>query len=247
MRVYWLKTTSNVLSGKGNASTSPSCHSTSTPAIAAFSRVADEAGGRRGRHDLERHEMRPTLLLRFLELRQCVHHDSVPAASEGVSYLTHVRLIAIVAACLVIRSLAVPAITNASPDPAASPYERELQFCVDRTNQYRASVGLRAMSRSADLERYADAAARHDGKAHKPHSYFKKTHGGGIALAENAIPWWPLSDLGSVQAVVDRGLAMMWAEGKGGGHYRNLTGRYAAVGCGVFVNGDEVTVVQAMR
>jgi len=155
--------------------------------------------------------------------------------------------LSIAAACgVVVQLLGLPAAASAGP-PADSPYERELQFCVDRTNEYRASVHLPALSRSADLERYADAAARHDGKAHKPHQYFKKTRGGGIALAENAIPWWSLSDVGSVQDVVDRGLAMMWAEGKGGGHYRNLTGHYRMVGCGVFVNGDEVTVVQAMR
>lgn len=155
----------------------------------------------------------------------------------------------LVAALLGFHALAgQPAASSPSSTAAVSPsFEPELQFCVDRTNQYRTSVGLPALSRSADLERYADAAAQHDGKAHKPHQYFKKTHGGGIALAENAIPWWSLSDVGSVHAVVDRGLAMMWAEGKGGAHYRNLTGRYASVGCGVFVDGDEVTVVQAMR
>ena len=40
---------------------------------------------------------------------------------------------------------------------------------------------------------------------------------------------------------------MMWAEGRGGGHYDNLAGRYTQVGCGVFVDGDLVTVVQAFR
>ncbi len=157
------------------------------------------------------------------------------------------RALGLVTAWLLALTLGLIAAPKGSPDQAVSPYERELQYCVDRTNAYRASVKLPALVRSADLERYADAAAQHDGKAHQPHQYFKKTHGGGIAFAENAIPWWSLSDLGSVQTIVDKGLAMMWAEGKGGAHYRNLTGRYTAVGCGVFVNGDEVTVVQAMR
>ena len=172
--------------------------------------------------------------------------NSVFAVGEGVS-LPDVLRIAIATACLVVTVLGVSATTFAADGPAQSPYEHELQFCVDRTNEYRATVGLPALSRSADLEQYADAAARNDGNAHKAHQYFKKTRGGGIALAENVIPWWSLSEVGSVQAVVDRGLAMMWAEGKGGGHYRNLTGRYRTVGCGVFVNGDRVTVVQAMR
>ena len=40
---------------------------------------------------------------------------------------------------------------------------------------------------------------------------------------------------------------MMWAEGRGGGHYDNLAGGYTQVGCGVFVQADRVTVVQAFR
>jgi uncharacterized protein YkwD len=161
--------------------------------------------------------------------------------------LSDVRALGLVIVWLLVLSLGLTAAPKGSPGEAVSPYERELQYCVDRTNGYRASVKLKALVRSAALERYADAAARNDGKAHKPHQYFKKTHGGGIAFAENAIPWWSLSAIGSVQTIVDKGLAMMWAEGKGGAHYRNLTGRYGSVGCGVFVNGDEVTVVQAMR
>ena len=32
-----------------------------------------------------------------------------------------------------------------------------------------------------------------------------------------------------------------------GGHYDNIAGPYTQVGSGVFVNGNEVTVVQAFR
>jgi hypothetical protein len=39
----------------------------------------------------------------------------------------------------------------------------------------------------------------------------------------------------------------MWAEGRGGGHHENMRGPYSEIGCGVFVNGNEVTVVQAFR
>ena len=39
----------------------------------------------------------------------------------------------------------------------------------------------------------------------------------------------------------------MWKQGEGGTHYRNLVGNYTELGCGIFVNGDEVTVVQAFR
>jgi hypothetical protein len=44
--------------------------------------------------------------------------------------------------------------------------------------------------------------------------------------------------------VIQQGLAMMWAEGPGGGHYENMRGSYTQLGCGVFVNGNEITVVQ---
>jgi hypothetical protein len=47
--------------------------------------------------------------------------------------------------------------------------------------------------------------------------------------------------------VIEQGLAMMWAEGPGGGHFENMRGRYVEVGCGVFVNGSEITVVQNFR
>ncbi len=44
-----------------------------------------------------------------------------------------------------------------------------------------------------------------------------------------------------------QGLAGMWAEGPGGGHYENMRGPYTEVGCGVFVNGVDITVVQDFR
>jgi hypothetical protein len=40
-----------------------------------------------------------------------------------------------------------------------------------------------------------------------------------------------------------------WHVGRGtwGGHHENMRGPYSEIGCGVFVNGNEVTVVQAFR
>jgi hypothetical protein len=126
-------------------------------------------------------------------------------------------------------------------------YANELEYCVVETNQYRASIGRPALTRSVELEAYAAAAAPHDTKARKAHHYFRKTSGGGVAFAENQIPAWPLPRFGSVREIIRSGLAMMWAEGRGGGHYDNLAGRYTQVGCGVFVQNDRVTVVQAFR
>ena len=78
-----------------------------------------------------------------------------------------------------------------------APYESELQFCVDRTNTYRATVGLPALKRSEALEKYAATSARVDAESGVPHRYFDRTDGGGVAMAETLIPWWPLSRYGS--------------------------------------------------
>ena len=127
------------------------------------------------------------------------------------------------------------------------PYESELQFCVDQTNQYRATVDLPALKRSEALEAYAVTSARVDARSRVPHQYFEKTDGGGVAMAETLVPWWPLSRYGSVREIVRRGLARMWAEGRGGGHYDIIVGPYSQIGCGIFVNGSEVTVAQDYR
>jgi hypothetical protein len=129
----------------------------------------------------------------------------------------------------------------------SGPYESELQFCVAQTNQYRATVGLAALKRSQALEAYASKSARIDAKSRVPHQYFEKTDGGGIAMAETLIPWWPLSRYGSIREIVRRGLARMWAEGRGGGHYNIIVGKYAELGCGIYSDGTNVTVVQAFR
>ena len=126
----------------------------------------------------------------------------------------------------------------------SSTYDSELSFCVSETNRYRATLGLPALSRSGNLETYAAAGAREDGLAHVAHQHFRSTNGGGVARAENEIPWWTGT---SVRTVMQQGLAGMWAEGPGGGHYENMRGPYTLVGCGVFVNGMEITVVQDLQ
>ena len=123
----------------------------------------------------------------------------------------------------------------------------DLTFCVQETNRHRATVGLSALSQSAALEAYAATGARVDGSAHAGHSHFNSTEGGGVAMAENAIPWWPLTDYQTVQEVMRQGFAEMWAEGPSGIHYKIITGPYTQLGCGVFINNGEVTVVQDFR
>lgn len=144
--------------------------------------------------------------------------------------------------------LSSPAEPGASSEPGAPAFTGEVGLCADQTNTYRAGAGLPALRRSAVLETYAATAARADGLAHIAHHHARQTNmGNGTSRAENSILWWSLRYYGSVQRVVKLGLADMWQQGEGGTHYRNLVGNYTEVGCGIFVNGDEVTVVQAFR
>jgi len=138
-----------------------------------------------------------------------------------------------------------PSSDRSAPTPVA--YASELARCIEQTNEYRSTVSKPPLRPSRTLASYAALAARHDGLAHRPHAYFDRTEGGGVALAENLIPWWSLARRRTVMAIVEDGLALMWAEGAKGGHYHNMTGPYSELGCGVFVNGDEVTVVQAFH
>jgi hypothetical protein len=126
-------------------------------------------------------------------------------------------------------------------------YDDERRLCVERTNEYRASKELPPLRQSTRLEEYAAKAARHDGLSHRPHDYFDRTDGGKIAMAENLLPWWSLARRGTVRNIVMDGLAFMWAEGPAGSHARHIAGPFTELGCGIFVHGDEVTVVQAFR
>lgn len=134
--------------------------------------------------------------------------------------------------------------TAATPSTTSSTnLESELSFCVTETNRYRATLGLSPLTRSSALEAYAAVGAREDGLAHAPHQHFQSTNGGGIAFAENEMN----GSNQSLHRLIEQGLAGMWAEGPGGGHYENMRGRYSQLGCGVFVNGNEITVVQDFR
>ena len=68
--------------------------------------------------------------------------------------------------------------------------------------------------------------------------------------AAAASPWRKMnsgeSNLSAHKLMV-KGLADMWAEGPGGGHYENMRGPYTQLGCGVFVNGVDITFVQDFR
>lgn len=135
--------------------------------------------------------------------------------------------------------------TPAGPSSDASlNVSAELAYCADAVNRYRASVGRGPLTRSQALEDFAAQAAEHDGLRHLAHHHFETTNGGGTAMAETEILWWRGY---SVRAVIRQGLDQMWQSGPGGEHYGIIAGPYTQVGCGIFVNGNEVTVSQDFR
>ncbi|HVY30533.1 MAG TPA: CAP domain-containing protein [Polyangiaceae bacterium] len=124
----------------------------------------------------------------------------------------------------------VPVPVPAVPSPnSASPFEAARALCVQRTNEFRARVGVGPVTRRSDTEACDDAEARSDAAASVAHGAFGQCR----ERAQNECPGWP----GAATDVVERCLAMMFAEGPGPGsahgHYTNMTERqYVGVSCG---------------
>lgn len=153
-----------------------------------------------------------------------------------------VRVIALVGGLI---GSAACAASPAAPSPAGTAsLDSQLSLCADEANRYRATVGLPALNRSSALEAFAAQAAEHDHGVGIPHQFFLKTNGGGVARAENQLIRWRGYGLNDV---IKKGMANMWGEGPGGQHYEVLTGNYSEVGCGIYVNGNEVSVSQDFR
>lgn len=110
-------------------------------------------------------------------------------------------------------------------------------------------AGKAPLARDSALEAFADQGAQEDSAQKAAHYHFIHLENG-TAYAENEIPgWlgWSLSQHKDVNGVIKAGLAVMWAEGPGGGHYDNIIGSSTKLGCGVSVTGDAVTVVQDFK
>jgi hypothetical protein len=118
------------------------------------------------------------------------------------------------------------------------------QACVDYTNMYRIGNGRPAVTRSDELELYADEGAEHDFST-QAHDHFSSTSGGGIAFAENECPHWDLSfGGGDLTMLVEACIDAFVGEGPGGGHYENVMGNYGTLGCGIYAEGTDVTILQ---
>jgi hypothetical protein len=126
-----------------------------------------------------------------------------------------------------------PSSSGGGQDDASSD---DLQHCVNVINDYRATLGRAAYTRSSALEDFAAAGAQSDSQTGQAHGHFGSTGGGhGIAFAENEIPGWPGKQYGGLRGVIDGGLKAMWDEGPGGGHYENMSSdQYTSAGCGSF-------------
>ena len=137
-----------------------------------------------------------------------------------------------------------PTAAGTAPASGSANLASNVSYCTDEINRYRVSTGLAPLERSDALDGFAAQAAEHDAQSRVPHQYFRMTNGAGIATAENQLLFWKGY---TVPQVIKQGVAQMWAEGPSGSHYQIMTGKYAQVGCGIYMNGNEVTISQDFR
>jgi uncharacterized protein YkwD len=157
-------------------------------------------------------------------------------------------------AALVAASLLCAACGGGGDDTAGddtgddAPNDDALARCVELTNELRDTVGAPPLERSAELEAYAGEGAEYD-HFRDPHDHFRSNSGGGIAFAENECPHWSLGfGGGSVVGLVEACIDAFWSEGPGDGdahgHYNNMIGNYGTLGCGIYSDGDDYTIIQ---
>lgn len=102
------------------------------------------------------------------------------------------------------------------------------ELCWSTINEYRKRDGLVPLERWTDGESCADGEAKSDADSGRAHGAFPRCG----ELAQNECPGTP----GPPEEGIPKCLAMMWAEGPGGGHHDNMaTTKYTKVACGVFV------------
>ncbi len=119
---------------------------------------------------------------------------------------------------------------SSTPPPSATnadPYLAARDYCVQRINQYRSTLGLPALIAVNGAGACADQQARYDAASNAAHGAFA----GCNEFAQNECPGWG----GSLGSALPGCLDAMWREGPGGGHYENMASqqyRYAV--CGIY-------------
>jgi len=124
---------------------------------------------------------------------------------------------------------------TAAPTPQPAPNAAARDRCVKRTNEYRATKKLSALSRRTNREACADGQGKSDAAASRPHGSFGKCG----ESAQNECPGWK----GNAETTVDACLKAMFDEGPGTGathgHYNNMMEpTYTSVACGLFIAAD---------
>ncbi len=113
---------------------------------------------------------------------------------------------------------------------AADPLDALRARCVQRTNEFRATVTPGLLARQAAHESCEDAEAQSDGATSTAHGAFGHCQEAG----QNECPGWP----GPLDQLIDKCLAQMFAEGPGPfsgghGHYLNIVDpTFHGVSCG---------------
>lgn len=115
---------------------------------------------------------------------------------------------------------------------AADPFEGYRQHCVDKINEYRATVGLAPYTRWKEGEACADQMADHDATVKQAHDGFQKGICSPKGNGQNECPGYGSPD------ALDGCLGQMWAEGPSPngewdiphGHYMNMVGEYTYQG-----------------
>jgi uncharacterized protein YkwD len=145
-------------------------------------------------------------------------------------------------------ALAAAAFTACDDDDGSNAYAVESSACVDRINEFRATLDLPALARWEDAETCANDEARQDSESGTAHGAFGQCD----EYAQNECPGWPSTE--SITEGTASCLQMMWDEGPGEpysehGHYINMTNTsYTEVACGFYTTPDgAVWAVQDFR
>ena len=102
------------------------------------------------------------------------------------------------------------------------------ELCWSTINEYRKKAGLPPYERWTEAEACSDGEAKSDAETNRAHGAFPRCG----EFAQNECPGTP----GPPEEGIPDCLAMMWAEGPGGGHHDNMASKqYTKAACGVFV------------
>lgn len=120
-----------------------------------------------------------------------------------------------------------PSQVTPSPTTNGDPYAAARDFCVQRINEYRATVGAPPLVGVPSAAPCADQQAGYDASNNTAHGAFSYCN----ELAQNECPGWG----GSLTSALPGCLDAMWREGPGGGHYQNMSStNYRYVVCGIY-------------